>query len=243
MPAVRAGGTAAGAVTRAWRPPGGRATIGPMTAQDRPRPLFSRYYARLVERIDAEGLAALRAELLAGLAGRVVEIGCGNGRNFAHYPPAVTGVLAVEPEPYLRELATRAAATAPVPVTVQAGTAEGLPLDDGSVDAAVLCLVMCSLPDRAAALSEVGRALRPGGTLRFLEHTLAETRGLRFAQRIADATVWPLLAGGCHTATEPAVAIERAGFEVVQLRRLRFPDRRFTQPSTPHVLGLARAPG
>lgn len=213
-----------------------------MPTQDRPRPVFSRYYARLIERIDDEGLAALRAELLADLTGQVVEIGCGNGRNFGHYPPAVTSVTAVEPEPYLRELATSAAASAPVPVTVRAGTAELLPLPDGSVDAAVLCLVMCSLPDRSTALAEVRRVLRPGGTLRFLEHTLADTRGLRIAQRVADATVWPLLAGGCHTAREPALEIERAGFEVTQLRRLRFPEARFTQPSTPHVLGLARSP-
>jgi hypothetical protein len=38
------------------------------------------------------------SRLLAGLAGRVLEIGAGNGRNFPHYPPAVTEVLAVEPE-------------------------------------------------------------------------------------------------------------------------------------------------
>jgi SAM-dependent methyltransferase len=213
-----------------------------MSTQDRPRPVFSRYYARLSERLDAEGLGALRSELLAGLTGQVVEIGCGNGRNFAHYPPAVTGVVAVEPEPYLRELATRAAAGAAVPISVRPGTAERLPLPDAGADAAVLCLVMCSLPERAAALAEVRRVLRPGATLRFLEHTLAETRGLRIVQRLADATLWPLLAGGCHTATEPVVDIERAGFEITRLRRLRFPDTRLTQPSTPHVLGRARAP-
>jgi SAM-dependent methyltransferase len=213
-----------------------------MSIQDRPRRMFSRYYARLTERLDAEGLAALRSELLAGLTGQVVEIGCGNGRNFVHYPPAVTGVVAVEPEPYLRELATRAAADAAVPISVRPGTAERLPLPDAGADAAVLCLVMCSLPDRAAALSEVRRVLRPGGTLRFLEHTLAGTRGLRIVQRLADATLWPLLTGGCHTATEPVAEIERAGFEVTRLRRLRFPDTRLTQPSTPHVLGRARSP-
>ena len=205
--------------------------------------MFSRFYARISPQLEAEGMAALRKELLDGLTGDVVEVGAGNGLNFAHYPSTVRDVQAVEPEPYLRSLATRAAPSAPVPVTVRGGTADRLPLPDDSVDAAVLCLVMCSLDDRKAALDELRRVLRPRGTLRFLEHTLAETPGLRLAQRVADATVWPLLAGGCHTATDPAGAITAAGFEIMSIRRLRFPENRFTQPSSPHVLGSAELVG
>ena len=205
--------------------------------------MFSRFYARISPQLEAEGMAALRKELVDGLTGDVVEVGAGNGLNFAHYPSTVRDVQAVEPEPYLRSLATRAAPSAPVPVTVRGGTADRLPLPDDSVDAAVLCLVMCSLDDRKAALDELRRVLRPRGTLRFLEHTLAETPGLRLAQRVADATVWPLLAGGCHTATDPAGAITAAGFEIMSIRRLRFPENRFTQPSSPHVLGSAELVG
>jgi ubiquinone/menaquinone biosynthesis C-methylase UbiE len=215
----------------------------PVPPTDRPRPVFSRVYARISEGMDAEGLAALRTELLAPLSGSVVEVGCGNGRNFARYPAAVTRVTAVEPEPHLRDLATRAAATAPVPVTVVAGTAEALPAPDGGADAVVLCLVLCSLPDRQRALAEVTRVLRPGGTLALLEHGLGPTRRLRAVQRLADATLWPLLAGGCHTAVDPVGLVKGAGFEVTALRRLRFPDTRLTLPATPHVLGLARRPG
>ncbi len=76
-----------------------------MPAPDRRRPLFARCYARASQRMDDEGLGALRTELLAELSGDVVEIGCGNGRNFARYPAAVTSVTAVEPEPHLRALA------------------------------------------------------------------------------------------------------------------------------------------
>ncbi|WP_255363475.1 class I SAM-dependent methyltransferase [Geodermatophilus sp. DSM 45219] len=214
----------------------------PSPARDRRRPVFSRLYARISEGMDAEGLGELRSELLAPLSGRVVEVGCGNGRNFARYPSAVTGVTAVEPEPHLRGLASRAAAGAPVPVTVVPGTAEALPLPDAAFDAAVLCLVLCSLPDRAGGLAELGRVLRPGGTLVFLEHGLAPTRRLRAVQRVADATVWPLLAGGCHTAVDPVGLVEQAGFEVTALRRLRFPDSRVPLPAAPHVLGAARRP-
>ena len=210
--------------------------------RDRPRRLFSRCYARMSVRMEDEGMRELRVELLTGLRGEVVEVGAGNGMNFAHYPRTVASVVAVEPEPYLRALAARAAAEVSVQVTVLPGTADRLPLPDESVDAAVLCLVMCSLDDRPAALAELRRVLRPGGFLRILEHTIADTPGLRAVQRVADATLWPLLVGGCHTATDPIAAITAAGFEMINLRRLRFPDIRFTQPSTPHVLGTARAP-
>jgi len=216
--------------------------LAPDAPRDRPRRWFSRCYARMSVRMEDEGMSELRRELLTGLTGEVVEVGAGNGLNFAHYPQTVASVVAVEPEPYLRALATRAAAEAAVRVTVLPGTADRLPLPDHSVDAAVLCLVMCSLDDRPAALVELRRVLRPGGMLRVLEHTIADTPGLRAVQRVADATVWPLLVGGCHTATDPIGAITAAGFEMINLRRLRFPDVRFTQPSTPHVLGTARAP-
>lgn len=209
---------------------------------DLPRPWFARFYARMSPRMETEGMAELRRELLADLAGRVVEVGSGNGLNFTHYPGAVTGVVAVEPEPRLRALALDAAAVAPVPVEVTPGIATRLPLPDGSVDAAVLCLVMCSFADRPRALAELRRVLRPGGTLRFLEHTRAATPGLRLAQRVADATVWPLLAGGCHTGTDPAALITDAGFTISAIRRLNFPERGPTTPASPHVLGTAIAP-
>ena len=68
-------------------------------SEDLPRPLFSRFYAKISPGMEAEGMADLRRELLAPLFGEVIEVGAGNGLNFAHYPPAVTRVVAVEPEP------------------------------------------------------------------------------------------------------------------------------------------------
>ena len=139
-------------------------------------------------------MAELRRELLADLSGTVLGVGAGNGLNFVHYPAAVTEVIAVEPEPYLRDLATQAAQRAPVPVTVLPGTAEQLPLSADGADAAVLCLVLCSISDRAAALAELVRVLRSAGALRFLEHCLAETPGHQRVQRVADARsgrCWP----------------------------------------------------
>ncbi|CAN5877966.1 class I SAM-dependent methyltransferase [soil metagenome] len=214
----------------------------PATGIDRRHPLFARFYAWVSPRMEAEGMSELRDELLAGVGGRVVEVGAGNGLNLRHYPSTVTELIAVEPEPHLRGLATQAGRAAPLPVTVVPGTAERLPLATASVDVGVVCLVLCSVDDQRAALAELYRVIRPGGELRFLEHVVAETSGLRWAQRVADATVWPLLAGGCHTARDTPAAITDAGFEQVAMRRLRFPDSRVPVPAAPHALGVARRP-
>jgi ubiquinone/menaquinone biosynthesis C-methylase UbiE len=192
--------------------------------------------------MEDEGMAELRDELLAGVAGRAVEVGAGNGMNLGHYPSTASEVVAVEPEPYLRGLAEQAGRRASLPVTVVPGTADDLPLEGASVDVGVACLVLCSLDDQAAALTELFRVIRPGGELRFLEHVVAETSTLRRVQRVADATLWPLLAGGCHTARDSQAAIEAAGFEMISARRLRFPDGRVPVPAAPHVLGAARRP-
>ena len=202
-------------------------------------PLFARMYIRASAQMDRAGGAELRHALVAGLSGRVVEVGSGNGRTFAHYPPQVEAVAAVEPDPTMRGAAMTAARDAPVPVRVLDGTAEALPAADGEFDAAVVSLVLCSVPDQAVALAEIRRVLRPGGRLRFLEHVLAERPGMRRVQRVMDATVWPRLLGGCRTGRDTAAAIAAAGFRIDELHRFRFPARGPAGPAAPHVRGSA----
>lgn len=203
--------------------------------QDIRNPFFSWFYAHLLEPLAARDRH--RPRLLRDLTGRVVEVGCGAGVNFALYPATVTDVVAVEPEPYLRERAQRTARDAPVPVTVRPGTAEHLPLEDESMDAAVLSLVLCSVPDQATALAEVRRVLRPGGQLRFYEHVAARNRVGLALQRAADATFWTRAFGGCHTTRDTRASIERAGFAIERCRRLTFPA---VEPPHPHIFGVAR---
>jgi len=202
-------------------------------------PLFARFYARVSPGMDAGGMAEYRKLALAGLAGSVIEVGAGNGLNFAHYPAGVTAVVAVEPDPYLRRIAERHAGQAPVAVTIQNGVAERLPAADGAFDAAVVSLMLCSVADQRAVLAEVRRVVRPGGYLRFLEHVRAGTPGLRRVQRVLDATVWPAFGGGCHVGRDTLAAIAGAGFTVTRHEAFRFPEGRIPLPASPHVWGVA----
>jgi ubiquinone/menaquinone biosynthesis C-methylase UbiE len=204
-------------------------------------PLFARLYARLSEQAERKGQADHRRELLAGLAGRVVEVGAGHGLNFAHYPSAVEEVVALEPEPHLRGLAERAASSAPVAVRVVDGLADALPLADASVDAGIASLVLCTVPDQASALAELRRVIRPGGELRFYEHVLSDKPGRARLQRIAERSgFWPLVGGGCHPARDTAAAIEAAGFALDSVRRFDFRPALVEIVVEPRILGTAR---
>ena len=202
-------------------------------------PVFARFWSVLSRHEPAE-MRRHRVELLEGLSGRVIEVGAGTGSNFAHYPPAVQEVLAVEPEPYLRERAREAAARAPVPITVLDGTAERLPAQDGSMDAAVACLVLCTVPDQAGALSELRRVLRPGGELRYYEHVRSHQPMVAASQRAVDRIFWPHAFGGCHTARDTPAAIREAGFALERQRRMWVSTVPVAFVVATHVIGHAR---
>ena len=201
---------------------------------------FGRSYARVGPRMDARGAADHRRRLVAAARGVVVEIGAGYGATFPFYPAAVTGVLALEPDPTLRGLARAAASKAPVPVTVEDGVAESLPAADASVDVVVSSLVLCSVTDQSAALTEVVRVLRPGGLLLFYEHVRSAHRVLGAAEDLLTP-LWSRVAGGCHPNRDTAAAIAGAGLAVQDLDRFGFS----VLPGNPrlaHVLGAARKP-
>ncbi|MEU6322916.1 methyltransferase domain-containing protein [Streptomyces sp. NPDC047009] len=204
-------------------------------------PLYARFYARFSVTAD-RGLGPHRTALLAGLSGRVIEIGAGNGLNFAHCPGAVAEVMAIEPERALRQPAVTAALRVDVPVDVVPGAAEALPVKSEAFDAAVVSLVLCSVRDVPRALAEIRRVLRPGGELRFLEHGRGGGRVTDIARRALDRTVWPRLFGGCRLDRDPVAAIRSAGFELGPYRRVSVPAQGPVVPSSHCVLGTARRP-
>ena len=188
-----------------------------MTATTVNHPLFARCWSPLSSLIERDA-APHRREMLAGASGRAVEIGAGNGMNFRHYPTTVAEVIALEPESYLRARAEEAARDAPVPVSVRAGVAEELALEDSSCDTAVASLVLCTVPDALGALIELRHVLRPGGQLRFFEHVRSDNPTKARVQTWLDRSgAWPRLAGGCHLARDTLSAIKAAGFHVERL--------------------------
>jgi ubiquinone/menaquinone biosynthesis C-methylase UbiE len=216
--------------------PGGAAMSRKTTVS---HPLCARLYAKQSEAAEQKGVADQRRRMLAGLAGEAVEVGAGNGLNFSHYPRAVTLVHAFEPDPYLRGLASRAADDSSVPVKVGDAVAEDLPLEDGSVHAAVASLVLCSVRDPVQAIAELRRVVRPGGELRFNEHVVSERPLGRALQRAADATIWPTVSGGCHLGRDTQTALERGGFRIERVESFVFSVSALDPPKT-HILGTAR---
>jgi SAM-dependent methyltransferase len=205
-------------------------------------PFFARLWSKLSTR-EPESIKRLRRENLAGLTGRVLEVGAGTGTNFAFYPATVTEVVAIEPEQRLAVLARQAADKASVPVTVSTDTVErfaevaaGQPFD------AVVCsLVLCSVHDPDSVLRQLFSILRPGGELRYLEH-VAGTGVRARMQRLADATVWPRLLGNCHTHRHTERSIVDAGFDVADTRREWVLPAWVPMPASEAAIGRAVRP-
>jgi ubiquinone/menaquinone biosynthesis C-methylase UbiE len=206
-------------------------------ATDVSHPLFARLAAFLAAR-EGDVERDYRRQTLAGLHGRVLEIGSGSGPNFPYYPDAVTELVSVEPEPNLRAMALEAAKAAGRQVQVVDAVAERLPFEDGSFDAAVAVLVLCSVPDQPAALAELHRVVKPGGELRFYEHVIGSSRRLATLQR-AMAPGLAKVFGGCRADRDTGAAIETAGFRMEHQRRFL---RRTVMdaPAAPRILGVAR---
>ncbi|QIV83370.1 methyltransferase domain-containing protein [Mycolicibacterium frederiksbergense] len=179
-------------------------------------PFFARLWMTMSGH-EPESLRRLRVANLAGLTGRVLEVGAGTGTNFAYYPTGVTEVIALEPERRLAEVAREAAAAAPVPVIVSTAAIEEFGAAE-SFDAVVCSLVLCSVDDPDSVVRQLYSMLTPGGELRYLEHVAGV--GVRATlQKVADATVWPRLLGNCHTHRNTEATIAAAGFSVDGSRR------------------------
>jgi SAM-dependent methyltransferase len=158
----------------------------------------------------------LRQQVIPQARGRVLEIGVGSGLNLPFYSPDVTEVVGIDPSEELLAMARRAARRAPVPVRLEAGSAETLPFPDDSFDTVVTTWTLCSIPDAAKALREMQRVLRPGGRLLFVEHGRSPDDDVeRWQHRLTP--LWRGVSGGCNLDRPIDALIRGAGFALTDL--------------------------
>ncbi|MGH7572810.1 MAG: methyltransferase domain-containing protein [Gemmatimonadota bacterium] len=188
-----------------------------------------RVFPWIMDRSDTPELRDERRRAVSEASGRVLEIGVGTGANLPLYGAAVRSVTAVEPSAGMNRRSARNREDASVQVRLIAGSAERLPFRDGSFDTAVAVLVLCTIPDAAAALEELRRVLASGGRLLFLEHVRAPDNGVERWQRRLQP-LWGRLACGCHLARDTEDRIADAGFGIEAIER-------FWLPRVPRLLG------
>jgi SAM-dependent methyltransferase len=175
---------------------------------------------RITDLVLGRPMEPVRARVAAGLAGEVLELGFGSGRNVPHMPPGVSRLLAVEPANVGRKLAARRIAAASFPVEFIGDNGAYLPLGGDSVDHALVTFTLCTIPDVDRALAEVYRVLRPGGSLHFVEH--GRSPNPRVARRQDRLTpLWGRFCGGCHLNRPIDALIENSGLHLDTLQRQR----------------------
>ncbi len=178
-------------------------------------------YDLLAERSERAGTAERRRDLLASLAGDVIEIGAGTGRSLAHYERAER-VVAIEPDASMAKRIERRLSDVRVPVQVVPASAEAIPFPDESFDAAVAAFVLCTIPDPVRALAEIRRVLRPNGRLALLEHVRGSDRLASWQDRLTP--LHERIAGGCHLNRDTLATVVGAGFDVSRIERVRLAE-------------------
>jgi ubiquinone/menaquinone biosynthesis C-methylase UbiE len=182
--------------------------------------------------------ATIRARVAGGLSGDVLEVGFGSGLNVTHYPAAVTRVLAVDPATVGRKLAAPRVAARALPVEYIGLDGQALPLPADSVDHALTTWTLCSIADVERALQEIDRVLRPGGTLRFIEHGRSPDANVaRWQDRLTP--LQRRVAGGCHVNRPIDKLIAGCGLDVTRIDNYYLPGPR---PFTYSYEGVATKP-
>jgi ubiquinone/menaquinone biosynthesis C-methylase UbiE len=190
--------------------------------------------------LSGKDMAEARTGVCEGLTGRVLEIGFGSGMNTPFYPSEVISVGAVEPNDLGWRMSARRRGLADVRIERVGLDGQRLEVEDDSYHCVLSTFTLCTIPDVRAALAEVRRVLLPGGSLHFLEHGLAPTRGVsRWQQRLEPFQ--KRIAAGCHLSRDIPALVSEAGLDLVELRQDYLPRPAPTKPWTYVSIGRATA--
>ena len=203
--------------------------------------LFSWCYAGTYDLFNGPaeraGLREQRHDLLTQATGATIEIGAGTGLNLAHYPPAVTRLALIEPDPHMNRRLRRRAARPGRDAEIRSATADRLPFPDASFDTAVVTFTLCSVPDEQVALREITRVLAPGGRLLFLEHVRSADPHIAAKQ---DKAPFPYPLIGCHPNRDTLREIKASPLAVESVRVGELPKTPEIERAM--IVGTARRP-
>ena len=163
------------------------------------------------------GVARLRKGLLTQATGRILEVACGTGLNFQHYPPQAE-ITAVDLSPQMLNVARETAGACRCTVHLETMDAEQLDFADGSFDTIVSTLSTCTFPEPLQALREMARVCRPGGLILLLEHGHSSLPWLARYQDDHEYAHYRAHAG-CRWTQEPLALVHSAGLKVLSSRR------------------------
>lgn len=199
--------------------------------------MFARFYDRALKSTEENGLGAMRAKVLAGARGRVIEIGAGTGVNLDLYGSGIEDLTLVEPDEHMAQQlrkrletgegahggATAGEGSGPnAPKHLVEASAETLPFADDTFDTAVATLVFCTIPDPVAAIAELARVLKPGGRLLFIEHVRSDDPGLaRWQDRLEKP--WRFMGDGCHCNRDTEATLGASAFEIETIEHGKLP--------------------
>lgn len=187
-------------------------------------------FPRLMDWIMAgEEFRRLRTELLAPVHSEVLELGIGTGLNLLRYPETITWLHAVDPANLLPKVVMERGASRSFPIRIQRVTAESLPYGDQSFDFVVSTWTLCTIPDPIMALREVGRVLKPEGTLLFLEHGQSDDQKIASWQDRLNP-IQNIIGCGCNLNRRIDQLIVQAGLKIVTIDR-------FQMESVPRIGG------
>lgn len=185
---------------------------------------------------------------------KILEVGGASGANFKFFTiPAEIDIVEPNPHfvPYFEE--NRKKFKSLQINDIKLGYGEDLKavgIEDNSVDAVVMTLVLCSVDNQVKCLKEIQRVLKPGGKFFYMEHILAnDGDSLQYLQKaLMQGGFWPCLVDGCCTdRNTPKVVEELGGWSNLEQTKYDLPantdgDFMFTALRAvirPHVMGVA----